>query len=120
LLFFEDPAKANDLIRDGNFEKQYLELAESLQLLTELLTQLEAQERLPESPMKELYIEAIDAVSKQNFAAALDKAIEIIRTDRYYMDDAARKLCIAIFKYLGEEHPLAGEYRRPFGSALYV
>jgi Thioredoxin domain-containing protein len=62
----------------------------------------------------------VQALQRGDYAQALEHLIEVIRTDRYYFDDAARKTCIAIFKFLGEEHPITLRYRRDFSSALYI
>jgi len=66
------------------------------------------------------YKSAIDELRKKNFDAALQKFIEVIKTDRSLDDDGARKACIAIFKYLGEENEITLRHRRDFGSALYI
>ena len=75
---------------------------------------------LPDSPAREKYITAIENLRNQNFDSALSNFIDVIREDRYFDDDGARKACIAIFKYLGEESAITLKYRRDFGSALYV
>ena len=75
---------------------------------------------LPDSQIKNSYLFAINEIKKQNFDMALEKFIDIIRNDRQYDDDGSRKACIAIFKYLGEEHSITLKHRKDFGSALYV
>lgn len=47
----------------------------------------------------------------------LDELLEMVRRDRAWNDDAARKAMIAVFNLLGA-HPLASEYRRRLASAL--
>jgi putative thioredoxin len=54
-----------------------------------------------------------------DYVPALQGFIRVIRNDRYYDDDGARKACIAIFKLLGEDHETTKEYRREFSRALY-
>ena len=39
--------------------------------------------------------------------------------DRTLDDDGARKACVALFKILGEKHPVTKKYRRRFSMALY-
>ena len=56
----------------------------------------------------------------KKFDQSIEKFIEIIKTDRFYSDDIAKKACIAIFKYLGEENEITLTYRKEFGRALYV
>ncbi|NCS89596.1 MAG: tetratricopeptide repeat protein [Ignavibacteria bacterium] len=48
-----------------------------------------------------------------------EKFIEVICKNRWYDDDGTRKVCIAIFKYPGEESPVILKCRRTFGRALY-
>jgi putative thioredoxin len=51
-------------------------------------------------------------------AEALDQLLEIVRTDRKFNDDAARKAMIAIFNLLGGRGELVNEYRRRLSLAL--
>jgi len=53
-----------------------------------------------------------------NWRAALDGLLGIVRTDRAYNDDAARRAMLAVFALLGDD-PLAGEYRRKLANALF-
>jgi putative thioredoxin len=118
ILLFEDQKEALRLIQniDGNLHN--IELAEAIGTIAELMNR--DLNSFPDSEVKEEYLSAIDSVRKKDFDSALVKFIEIIRTDRKYDDDGARKICIAIFKYLDEDHEVTLKYRRDFGSALYV
>ncbi|MBI4547251.1 MAG: tetratricopeptide repeat protein [Ignavibacteriae bacterium] len=116
---FTDPTKAADLLRDVD-DPRHAELSEALRTLTRLFDLHNRLDELPEGLSKQTYLNAIADIRAQKFDAALEKLIEIIRTDRYYDDDGSRKACIAIFKLLGEEHPTTQKYRRDFSSALYV
>ncbi|QOJ28971.1 MAG: thioredoxin [Ignavibacteriales bacterium] len=100
-------------------QKEGDELYQTLIQFEELRAFSKDSGSLPEDGAKPMILEAIQALLEQNFAASLEKFIEVIRINRYYKDDLARKACVAIFKYLGEEHPTTTEYRRPFGRALY-
>lgn len=117
-LFFKDPKRAMEILKAMNPSKEQLDLHEALLNLGEVMSK--NADTLPESDVKDSYIKAIEEIKSQNFDSALERFIEIIRNDRYYDDDGSRKACIAIFKYLGEEHPTTLKYRRDFGSALYV
>jgi putative thioredoxin len=59
------------------------------------------------------------AVAKQDYAAALDELLEIVRRDRTFRDDVGRKTIVQIFNVLGPQHPLVPEYRRRLASAMY-
>ena len=118
ILLFEDTKEAKRLTQnvDGNLAN--IELAEAINTLAELLNR--EDNSFPDGEVKTKYLSAVEDIKKQNFDSALTKLIEIIRTDRNYDDDGARKACIAIFKFLGEENEITLKHRRDFGSALYV
>lgn len=118
ILLFDNPEEAKRLIAnvDGNLENK--ELAEAINTLDELL--IRDLDSLPVAAVKEKYLSAIENIKKQDFDSALTKFIEIIRENRSYDDDGARKACIGIFKFLGEENEITIKHRRDFGSALYV
>ncbi len=117
-LLFESPETASQLIQEID-DPKFNEVTETIKTITRLFELETKPELLPEKEIKQKYLEAIKVVCSQDFNAALEKFIEVIRTDRYYDDDGARKACIAIFKHLGEEHPIVLQHRREFGSALY-
>jgi len=119
IFLFNETGKAAELMKsfDGSFEN--MELADSLNTIIRLFQKYDRND-FPENSVRENYVSAVENLKKQNFSPALEKFIEIIKTDRNYDDDGARKACIAIFKYLGEENETTLQYRRDFGRALYV
>lgn len=50
--------------------------------------------------------------------AALDGLLGLVRTDRAFGNDAARRAMLALFALLGDD-PLAAEYRRKLANALF-
>ncbi len=57
-------------------------------------------------------------VSRQDYRGALDEALEIIRRDRTFGDDAGRKTALQIFDLLGGSHALVREYRSKLSALL--
>ena len=55
-----------------------------------------------------------------DFEQALQNFIVVIRKNRSYQEDGARKACIAIFSFLGNDHELTRKYRSEMSSALYA
>lgn len=53
-----------------------------------------------------------------DYEAGMEGLLEIVRRDRKFRDDAARKGMIAIFNVLGARHPLVPKYRARLSSAL--
>jgi putative thioredoxin len=120
ILLFDSPHDAKRLIENTDLNSENLELADSIETITDLFEKLKNKSAFSESPIKETYIDAINRLHQKDFDNALEKFIEVIREDKLYDNEGARKACIAIFKYLGEEHETTIKHRRDFGRALYV
>jgi thioredoxin-like negative regulator of GroEL len=58
-------------------------------------------------------------VSNREYAGALEQLLEIVRRDRKFEDDIARKTMLQVFGLLGPTHELTGEYRRRLASTMY-
>jgi putative thioredoxin len=55
----------------------------------------------------------------QRYDEALAEFLEVVRRDRKYNDDAARKAMLALFTTLGEDQPLTQTYRQKLANALF-
>lgn len=115
-ILFDEPEKARRLVADSEFNTEYSELVDSIKTITHLfsLNGINSSEAAGE------YKSAIIDLKDQKYDSALEKFINVIKTDRSLDDDGARKACIAIFKFLGEENEITLRHRRNFGSALYI
>lgn len=58
-------------------------------------------------------------VAAKEYRAALEQLLEIVKRDRAFEDDAARKTMLQVFSLLGNDHELTSEYRRRLASAMY-
>lgn len=56
--------------------------------------------------------------ASHDYANSLTHLLELVRRDRKFQDDAARKMMLQLFSVLGSDHPLVGDYRRKLASAL--
>jgi putative thioredoxin len=54
-----------------------------------------------------------------DYEPALQQLLEIVRRDRKFDDDAARKTMLEVFNLLGAGNELVGTYRRMLAAALY-
>lgn len=54
-----------------------------------------------------------------DYAGALDELLEIVRRDRRFRDDVARKTMLQVFAVLGNEGDLVSTYRRRLANAMY-
>ena len=116
---YSNPAKAAEKADRIPLGSERFETAEAVKSLSRLFGLLEAPDALPDAPVKQHYLEAIRLLRNGENAAALEAFIDVIRRNRYYDDDGARKAVIAVFKLLGEDHDTTKTYRNPFANALY-
>lgn len=96
--------------------------AQTLKALTSFV--LEFGETPPEddSVLSARYSQAARLVSRQNYPAAMDGLIDILREDKQYRAGTAgepRRILLALFILLGEEAPLTQQYREELASVLY-
>ena len=61
---------------------------------------------------------AAQLVVGQQYEAALDHLLEIVRTDRKFNDDAARKAILSVFNLLGGKGDVVAQYRRKLSMTL--
>ncbi len=94
--------------------------AQNLLPLAEALVWLEEHpqgER--DDPLEAMYVRALDLIRRGNIEAAMDGLLEIMRRDKRYRDDMPRKLMVALFEILGQNHPLTKQYRRELSMVLF-
>lgn len=119
-LAFKDPTRAQVLADAAEVADPSLrQIRDGIQTIARLLALADDPSSLPEDSVKDTYVAGVEALSDQDFDTALEHFIDVVRTNRDYDDDGARKACIALFTLLGEEHPTTQQHRRTFDMALY-
>ncbi len=120
ILAFREPQRAADLATVSAFAGTgFVQIEEAVKTVARLFQLAEDTGALPEGDGRGTYLSALKALTSRDFDTALERFIEVIRTDRYYDDDGARKACVAVFTLLGDDHPVVKKYRRKFDMALY-
>jgi len=84
-------------------------------------TASELEQRLAADPKdsEARYQLAAHRVMQGDYESALDLLLELVRRDRAYGDDAARKGMVAVFDLLGGSGDLVSRYRARMMNALY-
>jgi len=119
-LFPESHADAAALVREIEADSEYFPLADAIRTIADIESHLGHPASLAESPAKEQYLAAIASMSRNEMEKAIDGFIRVIREDKSYDDEGARRACIALFKMLGDDNEIARQKRREFSSALFV
>ena len=65
------------------------------------------------------FFKAIELTLRGDHESALDLLLDIVRGNRKYRDDGARKAMLMIFSLLGLSHPLSNSYRKQLMLAMY-
>ncbi|UYO75681.1 tetratricopeptide repeat protein [Halomonas qinghailakensis] len=65
------------------------------------------------------YQRALRQVADSHYEAGLEGLLGLMKDDRAYNDDAARKTLLQVFDALGADHPLTVTYRRKLFALLY-
>ncbi|MDP7578850.1 MAG: tetratricopeptide repeat protein, partial [SAR202 cluster bacterium] len=74
---------------------------------------------LPDERVKTEFLGAVVKSKANDFTGALEGFLEVIRKNRYYNEDGARKACVAIFSLLGDQHSITKRYSRTLSNILY-
>ncbi len=56
--------------------------------------------------------------AQEDWEAAMKQALEVVRRDRSFRDDAGRRALLDLFALLGSDHALVRHYRRELAAAL--
>jgi putative thioredoxin len=120
VIVFSEPAQAVALVEDVREGDSAFELADAIRSFAELFEKSTHPETLPDSHAKPHCLSGVTALRKGDFDGALASFIEAMQADRSYVGGCARKACVAIFHYLGEESAITKKHRPGFGAALHV
>jgi putative thioredoxin len=80
----------------------------------------ELEDRLSANPddFEALHLLALREVVDQDYESALEHLLELMKKDRSFGDDAARRSLLKLFELLGDD-PLVGQYRRRMANLLH-
>ncbi|MDH4070624.1 MAG: tetratricopeptide repeat protein [Ignavibacteria bacterium] len=117
---FREPSKVPALLEGIEEDSESFSEASAIRIMIGMREKAVNPGSLPEGGSKSLYVEGLRLAAEGKHDAAIERFIDVIRNDRGYDDDGARKACVALFAILGEEHPVTQKHRRTFARALNV
>ncbi len=72
------------------------------------------------APLLEIQYRQISRIwQRNNFAAAMDGLLDVMRQDKHYANGEAKAVLLAIFELLGDDDSLTQTYRRELASVLF-
>jgi putative thioredoxin len=94
--------------------------AERLRPLAEILAEVEEDGPHPsEDPLAARFYQAARLISRNNFPAAMDGLLDILREDKQYREGLPKQILLALFALLGDGDPLTRQYRDELASILF-
>jgi putative thioredoxin len=106
-------------VLDGFPPAQALAAAERLRPLAEFLAEPHSSQDDPINEMEAGYLQSARLAGRGNFPAALDGLLGLLRLEKHYRADSARKVFLAILELMGDTDPLTREYRNELASILF-
>jgi putative thioredoxin len=120
ILGLTDPERASLLaMTAATAEPRFVQVSDAIKTVESLQKRENEIRALPDEPARADYLTAVSAVVNNEIEAALIGFIEVIKKNRYFDDDGARKAVVSLFTLLGPGHPLTRKYRREFDMWLY-
>ena len=111
-------ADANNIINEFPDSQEFAHMDLLHPLYEALLTSKNIRE-VSDNPLDAIFSNAIHIIERGNIPAAMDGLIDILRQDKHYHDDDARKVMLALFEVLGDNQPLTQQYRRELAMVLF-
>jgi putative thioredoxin len=117
-LFQGHASEAEQIIRRFPASRE-LAAVETIRPLVEAMKWMKAGPGYSDDPLEAASIQAIRLITRGNLPAAMDGLLDILREDRHYRNDEARKVMLALFEMLGDENPLTEQYRKELSAVLF-
>lgn len=116
----QDPTHARTLVADVEEGDPTFERAEAVRTLARLWLESEdVQATSGTESAWEPYLAGIQSLHDHAYDRALEHWIDAVRAGTAIDDRGPQRACLALFRWLGDDHALTQTYRREYASALY-
>jgi putative thioredoxin len=92
---------------------------ELLHPLFDALSREEINQPIDDDILDAAYRNALRLMMRGNLPATMDGLMDILRQNKHYRYDEARKVLLGLFEVLGDNHPLTQQYRRELAMVLF-
>lgn len=108
-------------VREENLARGLLAQIEFAAIVQEAPDRAALEKRIAADPKdsEARYLFGVQQALSRNYEGALEQFLELLKCDRKYKDEAARKALLAIFNILGSSHELVIHYRRQMFRYLH-
>jgi len=117
-LMLGNNSQARQIISDFPPSPEYARMLLLVPLL-EALSDTALVDVIQEDPLFAAYQNAIRLIHRGNLPAAMDGIIDILRQDKHFRNELARKILLSLFEVLGENHSITQQYRRELSMVLF-
>ncbi len=114
-LAFNDPVQAEVLLADVKMADDAYDTLQDIQTIGELYTVGEGRNVEAEKLLKQAALH----LSKNDLEAAAKSIIDSVSKDKGVFDELPRRAGVAMFRLLGDQHPVTKKHRRTFDMWLY-
>jgi putative thioredoxin len=111
-------ADAHNIIDEFPTSQEYTHM-DVLRPLYDALTYEKTSLGANDKPLDAAFNNAVRLIQRGNLPAAMDGLIDILRQDKHYHNDDARKVLLALFEVLGDNQYLTQQYRRELAMVLF-
>ncbi len=111
-------SEARQLLDDFPASPEYARV-EKIRPLFSALWSINSNQPGSDDPLDATYQNALRLILRGNLPAAMDGIMDILRQDKRYHNDEARKILLGLFEILGDNHPLTQQYRRELSMVLF-
>jgi putative thioredoxin len=111
-------SEARQILDEFPPSREYAHI-ELLRPLFNALWREKTNQEVGEDPLDAAYNNVLRLMLRGNLPAAMDGILDILRQNKHYNNDEARKVLLGLFVVLGDNHPLTEQYRRELALVLF-
>jgi putative thioredoxin len=116
-LMLGKTSEAKQLLNKIPPSKEYAS-SNVIKLLAQALESNKNDDEMSDDHLLATYKNSLRLISRGNYPGAMDGLLEILRQDKNYRDGDIKRLMLALFEVLGNDHPISRQYRKEFASII--